>query len=125
MDLPREHDAYSEPRKSLLAESPLDNVIMIGVPPGPANTDIFVQFLLEQGAEPLGGSSAYTTPLGIVSKRGYLDIARLILRVIDRQTTTQEELLLKLGVLLEIENPDLEANDRFALYYVERCRILL
>ncbi|KOS42717.1 hypothetical protein ACN38_g6393 [Penicillium nordicum] len=110
MDLPTEHGTCTKPTKSPLATSPLNHLFMSEALPGPGNTEIFVQFLLEQGAEPLGGSSAFTTPLGIASKRRYIHIVRLMLRVIDRQTITEEELLLKLGVILEIENLDAGAR---------------
>ena len=68
----------------------------------------------------LGGSSALMTPLGIASRQGYIPIVQLMLRVIDRQSITEEELLLKLGVILEIE--DLDAVDRssYAEYYTKR-----
>lgn len=121
VDLPTEHGTYSEPRESSLATSPLDHLFMSAAVPGPGNTDIFVQYLLQQGAEPLRGSSALMTPLGIALKRGYIHIVQLMLRVIDRQTITEEELLLKLGVILEIK--DLDAVDRssYAEYYTKRC----
>ncbi|KAL2701262.1 hypothetical protein AAEP93_008081 [Penicillium crustosum] len=120
VDLPTEHGTYNEPRESPLATSPLDHLFTSQAVSGPGNTDIFVQFLLEQGAEPLGGSSALMTPLGIASKRGYIHIVQLMLRVIDRQTITEEELLLKLGVILEIEPLDAVDHNSYAEYYTER-----
>ncbi|KAJ5400369.1 hypothetical protein N7465_010858 [Penicillium sp. CMV-2018d] len=120
MDLPTEHGTYNEPTKSPLATSPLDNLFTGEALPGSGNTDIFVQPLLEQGAEPLRGSSAFMTPLGIASKRRYIHIVRLMLRVIDRHTITEEELLLKLGMILEIENLDAGARSSYAEYYAKR-----
>lgn len=43
-----------------------------------------------------------------------------MLRVIDRQTITEEELLLKLGVILEIENLDAGARSSYAEHYAKR-----
>lgn len=61
------------------------------------------------------------TPLGIALKRGYTHIVQLMLRVIDRQTITEEELLLKLGVILEIKDPDAVDRSSYAEHYTKRC----
>lgn len=61
------------------------------------------------------------TPLSMASIRGYTHIAQLMLRVIDRQTITEEELLLKLGVILEIEYLDAVDRSSYAEYYTKRC----
>lgn len=123
-DLPPEDGAYSKLRNSPLEKSPLDHLIKTGVAPGPGNTDIFVQFLLEQGAEPLAGSSVFQTPLAIATERGYYHLVWLMLRVIDRQTITQEELILKLGALFIPETPDVTVDKRLAAYYAKRTRNL-
>jgi hypothetical protein len=119
VNLPADHGAYSEPITPPLVTSPLDHLFMSQAVPGPGNTDIFRSVFVRTRCRTSWRVFCLYDSIGNSFKTRIYPYSSM-LRVIDRQTITEEEFLLKLGVLPEIDPPDAVARSSYAEYYAKR-----